>query len=420
MAYRFLRYTTVALGAALLVSGCTTNKQETPPLAGPSELSTAINISVSPDVLVQDGASQSLVTVMARDQNGQPLRSLPLRAEIAVNGFIADFGSLSARSLVTDANGRATVTYTAPPAPAFSIDAGTTVEIRVTPVGTDFGNASPRFATIRLTPPGIIVPPTNGLTPKFVFSPPAPVDHQTVIFDASGSTTTNASIVSYRWNFGDGDSGSGITAQHDYDDPGTFIATLTITDSIGRVNSVSQSITVGAGTPPGATIVVSPSAPVVGQSVNFNGGTSRPAAGRTIRSYDWDFGDGRTGSGVQTSHVYTAAGSYTVLLTVTDDAGRIATATVGVTVGTGLPTADFTFSPGTGTTSTPINFDGGGSQAATGRTIVSYAWAFGDGGTGSGMTTSHRFSSAGTYTVRLTVTDDQGKTNFTTKSVTIN
>jgi hypothetical protein len=65
MAYRFSQSTVAALAAALLLSACTTKEQETPPLSGPSELSTAINISVSPDVLRQDGASQSLVTITA-------------------------------------------------------------------------------------------------------------------------------------------------------------------------------------------------------------------------------------------------------------------------------------------------------------------------------------------------------------------
>jgi PKD repeat protein len=414
-----LRLVTPLLGGALLLGACTVKKQETPSLTGPSELSTAITVSVSPDVLAQDGASQSVVTITARDANGQPLRNASLRAEIAVGGIIADFGTLSARNVVTDANGRATLTYTAPPAPAFSVDTGTLVQIQVTPAGTDFGNAAARFATIRLTPPGVVTPPANGLTPKFVATPPSPTDHQTVIFDASSSTTTNATIVSYRWNFGDGDTGSGITAQHAFDDPGTFIVTLTVTDSIGRTNSLSQSINVAAGALPTAAIISSPSAPVVGQTVNFNGSTSRPAPGRTIRSYDWNFGDGGTASGAQVTHAFTAAGTYTVVLTVTDDAGRVATATTTITVGTGNPTADFTFSPSSPTTATPVNFDGASSVAATGHTIVSYSWSFGDGASGSGSTVSHHYTSPGTYVVRLTVTDDQGKTNFITKSVTV-
>src|SRR4029453_10508130 len=136
MAYRIPRYLVVAIGAALLVSACTTKSQETPPLTGPSELSTAIGIAASPDVLAQDGASQSLITITAHDANGQLMRNLPLRVEIAVDGAITDFGSLSARNVVTDSTGRAFVTYTAPPTPPIFVDAGSMVQIRVLPAGT--------------------------------------------------------------------------------------------------------------------------------------------------------------------------------------------------------------------------------------------------------------------------------------------
>ena len=227
MAHPTTRLVCGLIGASLLFGACTTKNQETPALSGPSELGTSITISVSPDVLSQDGASQSLVTVTARDQNGQLLRNLPLRAEITVNGIVTDFGTLSARNLVTDANGRATAIYTAPPSPAVSIDTGTQVQIQVTPAGTDFGNATPRFASIRLVPVGVVTPPTNGLTPRFTVNPQGPTDHQTVIFDASSSTATNASILSYRWTFGDGDSGSGIVTSHAFDEPATFAVTLT-------------------------------------------------------------------------------------------------------------------------------------------------------------------------------------------------
>lgn len=400
-------------------SGCGLKEQNAPSLSGPSELGTSLSVSVSPDVLTQDGASQSLVTVTARDSMGQPLRNLSVRAEITSGGVITDFGLLSARNLVTDANGRATAVYTAPAAPPFAVDTNTIVGITISPIGTDFGNATSKTVDIRLVPPGVIQPPITGLTPKFVYTPGAPIDHQQVIFDASSSTAANASIVSYRWNFGDGDTGSGITAQHAFDNSGTFIVALTVTDSIGRTNQTSQSLTVGQGPNPTAVIVMSPSSPVVGQAINLNASTSRPAPGRTIRSYDWNFGDGSSASGVQVTHAYAAAGVYTVILTVTDDAGRTATATQPVSVATGNPTADFTFSPSSPTTLTPVNFDAGGSVASTGHTIVDYAWSFGDGSSGSGAAVAHRYSVPGTYVVRLTVTDDQGKTTFITKSITV-
>ena len=204
-----------AVAAALtLGSACTMKSQEAPPLSGPSEYATSIAISASPDVLTQDGASQSLVSITARDSNGSPIRNLSMRADITVGGVHADFGSLSARNMVTGSDGRASVVYTAPAAPSVAVDNGTVVEIVITPVGTDYANTTARTAAIRLVPPGSVAPP-DGLKPNFTFTPSSPVDSQTVLFDASGSTSAAANpIVSYSWNFGDGGRGSGVTAGH--------------------------------------------------------------------------------------------------------------------------------------------------------------------------------------------------------------
>src|ERR1700730_11471487 len=94
MATPTFRLATAAALALLAVSSCTTKKQPTPSLTGPADVGTSLSITATPDVLAQDGASQALVTITARDGNGQPIRSLPLRAEIAVSGTIADFGTL--------------------------------------------------------------------------------------------------------------------------------------------------------------------------------------------------------------------------------------------------------------------------------------------------------------------------------------
>lgn len=77
------------------------------------------------------------------------------------------------------------------------------------------------------------------------------------------------------------------------------------------------------------------------------------------------------------------------------------------------PTANFTYE----TSELIANFDG--SSSSDDGTIVSYAWTFGDGSTGSGVTTSRTFAAAGTYTVTLTVTDNAGAIGTQTKSVTV-
>ena len=324
----------LAVLLAFAAAGCTMKSQEAPPLSGPSEYGTSIGISIAPDVLTQDGASQSLVSIMARDSNGKPLRNVSLRAEIEVGGVRADFGSLSARNLVTGADGRASLVYTAPGAPsAFSVDNGTVVNISITPVGTDFNNSSTRTGAIRLVPPGVVVPP-DGLRPNFTFTPAAPTDNQTVLFDASTSASAAGNgIVNYAWNFGDGDRGSGVTVSHEFAAPGSYVVTLTISDAFGRSAQKSTNITVGAGLNPTAAFTSSPTDPAPNQQVNFNASQSKPTPGRAITRYDWDFGDGTFGQGLITAHTYTRAGTYKVLLTVTDDSGKKASIPGDVKVG---------------------------------------------------------------------------------------
>ncbi len=149
----------------------------------------------------------------------------------------------------------------------------------------------------------------------------------------------------------------------------------------------------------------------------FDGSGSSDSDG-TITGYAWNFGDGATGSGVTTSHTYATEGTYTVTLTVTDNDGATGSSSQSVTVTAGStnepPTASFTFS----CTDLGCTFDGSSSSDSDG-TITGYAWNFGDGATGSGVTTSHTYAAGGTYTVTLTVTDDGGATDSTSQSVTV-
>lgn len=316
----------VPLALAAVATACTMKKEEAPAFNGPSEFGTSITITITPDTITQDGASQSIVAVTARGPNGETISNVPLRAEIRVDGVPTDFGSLSARSLVTGADGRATLVYTAPAGPSgLTVDAFTIVDIGVTPIGSNFGNAATRFASLRLVPRGTIVVPSN-LQPAFTFTPTAPDERQTVLFDASLSAApTNNPIVSYTWDFDDGTMASGRTVGHAFNAADTYIVTLTVADALGRTAQTSQTLTVKPSAAPSANFVFSPSEPTAGSLVTFNGLTSTAAAGRRIVGYSWDFGDpnDRTpGSGPQTQHRYATAGGYNVTLTVTDDLGR--------------------------------------------------------------------------------------------------
>src|SRR4029078_4896972 len=113
---------------------------------------------------------------------------------------------------------------------------------------------------------------------------------------------------------------------------GTYVVALTISDALGRTAQKSESVTVGAGCAPTAASTSSPADPLVNQPVNFNASGSKPAPGRTIRSYAWDFGDGTFGSGLTASQADSLARSYVVTLTVTDDSGKKGTTSSTVSV----------------------------------------------------------------------------------------
>lgn len=329
MTHRISRLAFGFITAALLAAGCTVKKQETPGLTGPSELGTSIEIAVSPDVLSQDGASQSLVTVTARDANGQPLRSLPLRAEIAVNGTLTDFGRLSARNIVTDANGRTTFTYTAPAPPAVPIDTFTVVQIGVVPTGTNFANATFRSADIRLVPPTVVGPPNN-LVAVFTTTPATPNEDAPVLFDATGSIAANpnTTLVSYEWNFGDGDTATGRQVSHQFE-AGSYTVRLTIRDNINRTGTMASVVTVTPVAEPTPNFVFSPNPAQINQPIHFDASTSVAAQGHRIVSYTWNFGDGvvQTTGSPRIDHVYTVSRTYVVQLTVTDDTGKTKTST---------------------------------------------------------------------------------------------
>jgi len=82
------------------------------------------------------------------------------------------------------------------------------------------------------------------------------------------------------------------------------------------------------------------------------------------------------------------------------------------------PVASFTATPGTGTAPVTVSFDASASSDPDG-TIASYAWQFGDGGTGSGKTIAHTYSAAGSFTATLKVTDNGGATATSSKTINV-
>ena len=148
-------------------------------------------------------------------------------------------------------------------------------------------------------------------------------------FDGSTSVDPDGSITSYVWDFGDGTSpGTGVNANHVYTASGTYQVTLTVTDNRGATATVTiPRDVVVPNVPPVATFDPN----CTGLDCSFDGAASSDADG-TIVSYDWTFGDGATATGATPTHSYSAAGPYTVSLTVTDNTGGTNTKTTGISV----------------------------------------------------------------------------------------
>jgi PKD repeat protein len=154
-------------------------------------------------------------------------------------------------------------------------------------------------------------------------------------FSSSASASTGASIVSYLWDFGDGATGTGATATHDYSQPGNYSVALTVSDSTGAIASAKQLVAYLS--LPVATIDVLQTAP---DSFDFLATIS--ASGQaTIVSEAWDFGDGSNGSGDKVSHRFAGPGTYPVVLTVADSKNAVTKAAKNVTVGTNATVSDF-------------------------------------------------------------------------------
>ena len=253
----------------------------------------------------------------------------------------------------------------------------------------------------------------------FTCSPNAGAAPLEVSFDASLSYDKDGYINKYEWDFGDGDKGQGVFITHVYKKKGTYIATLTVTDNDGFSNQKSVKIDVSStSTKPKASFVASPLRGTPPLKVEFDASNSKPGGeSSSIIKYEWDFGDGHTGTGKRLSHIYKKPDDYTVTLKVTNDKLLSDSATKIIVVFT-RPTASFTLSPSEGIAPLKVKFDASSSYDEDGK-IVKYKWNFGDGTKKEGMKVEHTYTWGGIFTVTLQVVDDDGYTSSVMKNVKV-
>lgn len=187
--------------------------------------------------------------------------------------------------------------------------------------------------------------------PSFDANESSPEPGETVEFDASPTSDSDGSIVSYEWDFDDGNATSGDFVTHNFSE-GTYTVELNVTDDEGASEITTKTIEVAPDTAPTAAFDHSLS----GSTVDFDASDSVDDDG-TIDEYEWDFGDGTTTttSDPEVSHTYGSDGDYTVTLTVTDDDDNTSATSETITVGGNPPSATIDSTSKSG--SAPWNVD---------------------------------------------------------------
>lgn len=242
-----------------------------------------------------------------------------------------------------------------------------------------------------------------------------------VTFDGSASTDPDGEIIEYRWEFGDGETGEGVVAEHTYSTAAVFPATLVVEDNDGLTDSTAIEVHISDSDnlPPTAVIGLPDEPILVDQEVDFDASASGDTDGSLV-SYSWQFTHIDTSEitledGLLATMTFSVWGQYEARLEVMDNFGAFASDVVMFDV-LAPPTASFTVSPADLEPGVALNVDASGSTDPDGS-IVGYQWDFGDGTTETGVTASHAYLGEGVFSVELTVTDDDDLTATTTKDV---
>ncbi|MBN1618225.1 PKD domain-containing protein, partial [Candidatus Dojkabacteria bacterium] len=264
----------------------------------------------------------------------------------------------------------------------------------------------------------IVARPANKVPIADAGGPYNGIEGITISFDGSNSSDSDGTIVSYLWDFGDGQTSTDQNPTHIYVQNGTYPVALTVTDDDSATDTGITSAVI-ADVKPLASFIALPTSGTRPLTVNF---TDTSISYDGVVSWVWNFGDGQTSSDQNPSHIY-SEGKYHVSLMVVEADGDSGTITknnyiIAQPPPNSLPVANFGIqSSANPAINEEISFID--QSIDTDGTVTSWLWNFGDGNTTITRNPIHKFQSMGTYTITLTVKDDDGATDTITKQLTI-
>jgi PKD repeat protein len=220
-------------------------------------------------------------------------------------------------------------------------------------------------------------------------------------------TTTNTPT-SWAWSFGDGNTAVVQNPVHVYTLPGTYTVTLTASNNAGSSTKTRSDYITAQLAVPLASFTANATSGTEPFAVQFN-----DTSDNSPTYWHWYFGDSDTSSDPDPVHVYSDPGSYTVVLTVSNSEGSNSTSRAKyIDVSRSLsPVTSFTADTTTGIVPLTVRF----TDTST-NSPASWKWNFGDGSTSTDQNPSNTYTSAGTYTVILTASNNAGSKTATSNN----